>query len=202
MAEPSPVVIPPRRRPLLALPSWVLAICLVLPTLRVCGSPATPLELPPVYVVYLGAVVIGFVAWSRRRRLRQLGIKILASLWFATGALLLAIWLASINSRLGVLAALAALAAVVVVVRAIARTAPSERTIMISCLTHAVIALGWNALLAFDPQAMWGAYLGFGASLAMVTASIAALAGEALIAARRRRAARPAPLPLARIFIE
>lgn len=85
-----------RRRPVVALSGWVLFVCLFLPTLRVCSSPAAPIESPPVYGVYLGAAVIGVAALAASPRVRRVAHAVLLGLWFATGAGFLVGWLGSV----------------------------------------------------------------------------------------------------------
>ena len=66
-----------RRKPLLAIPGWLLFGCLFVPTLRVCGDPTMPIQFPPSYAVYLGGLVIALLGGARLMRSRRRAFSVL-----------------------------------------------------------------------------------------------------------------------------
>jgi hypothetical protein len=190
-----------RRQPLLAIPGWLLFGCLFLPTLRVCGDPTMPLEFPPSYVVYVGSLVVALLGGARLLRSRQRAMTLLATLWTATVFTLLAIAAGAEMALAGLMIGLLFLGLQIVLTRAMVRTPWGERAIAIGCLVHAVIASGWSALLAFDPEGMWGAHVALGAGLVMILASGIMIARAHHELLRRRRETEPAPLPEARAIV-
>jgi hypothetical protein len=174
--EPPP---PVRRRPLVAIPGWLLFVCLFLPTLKVCSAPEAPITFPPAYAVYLGAIAIAVGAMSGSLRIRRRAHAILLGLWFATGAGIAAAMIGSIVTPvLGWLIAAAGLALSIVLIVRLARVPWSVRGVIGGWIAHAVIASAWNMVLAGTGDAVWGAYVALGASGALLVASAVALSSE------------------------
>jgi hypothetical protein len=190
-----------RRQPLLAVPGWLLFGCLFLPTLRVCGDPMIPLQFPPSYAVYLGGLVIALLAGARLLRSRRHAFSVVLTLWTVTLFSFPTLWVGAEMFSAGVATAVLLLGLLILLVRGMLRTAWSETAIAIGCFIHALIATGWSALLAFDPDAMWGAFVAVGAGLAMMLASGAMIARAVDEVARKRRETEPAPLPEARAIV-
>ena len=196
--EPPPPPVP-RRRPVVAISGWILFVCLFLPTLRVCSSPSAPIEFPPSYAVYLGAIAIAVAALSRSLRTRRGAHATLLGLWFATGAGILAAWFGAVaGPPVGWGLAVIGLVLTIVMIAKLARVPWSVRGVIGGWIAHAVVASGWNTLLAADEQAMWGAYVALGASGMMLVGSAVALSSEN---ARRKDSDHEGPpeLPRARI---
>ncbi len=190
-----------RRQPLLAVPGWLLFVCLFLPTLRVCGDPMMPLQFPPSYAVYLGGLVVALIAGARVIRTRQVALTVLLTMWTLTVLTCLALWAGAKVLIAGVVIGSVFLVVQVLLVRAMIRTTWSERGIAIGCFCHALIATAWCALLVSDPDRMWGAYVSFGAGIAMMVASAAVIARAHEEVVRKRRETEPAPLPEARAIV-
>ena len=190
-----------QRQPLLAVPGWLLFVCLFLPTLRVCGDPMMPLQFPPSYAVYLGGLVVALIAGARLLQTRQRAFTVLLTLWTVTILTILALWAGAEVLIAGVVIGSVFLVAQVFLVRAMVRTTWTERGIAIGCFGHALIATAWSASLAFDPDRMWGAYVSFGTAIAMMVASAAMIARAHAEVVRKRRETEPAPLPEARAIV-
>ena len=82
-----------RRRPLLAIPGWLLFGCLFLPTLRVCGDPTMPLEFPPSYAVYLRDCGSGVVLSDHLKNLDWQARKTTCTGEFVSATELQKVWL-------------------------------------------------------------------------------------------------------------
>jgi hypothetical protein len=182
MTTEDPAFPPPpasRRRPAVGVSGWLLFVCLFLPTLRVCSSPSAPIEFPPCYVVYLGAIAIAAAALSSSLRTRRTAHATLLGLWFATGFGIFALWVGVDGSpAVGWCLAIVGLLLTIAVIRQLARAEWSERGMIGGWIAHALVASGWNTLLASDHDAMWGAYVALGASGTMLVASAIALSSE------------------------
>jgi hypothetical protein len=180
--DPAPPPPPPpasRRRPVVGISGWILFVCLFLPTLRVCSSPSAPIEFPPAYAVYLGAIAIAVAALSSSLRTRRAAHATLFGLWFATGLGIFAVWFGvDVSPAVGWGLAIIGLVLTIALIRQLARTAWSERGVIGGWIAHALIASGWNTLLAADHDALWGAYLALGASGTMLVGSAVALSSE------------------------
>jgi hypothetical protein len=175
-SEPPP---PVRRRPLVAIPGWLLFVCLFLPTLRVCSSPSAPIEFPPSYAVYFGAVAIAIGAMSASQRVRRRAHAVLLGLWFATGAGILAGVFGSIlGTSVGWTFAAIGLGLTIMVIARLARVPWSARGVIGVWLAHALIASVWNALLVGTTGSLWGAYFALGVSGALLVASVVAWSSE------------------------
>jgi hypothetical protein len=197
MSEPARM----RRQPLLAIPGWLLFVCLVLPTLRVCGDPMVPLQFPPSYAVYLGGAVIAISATSLFLRTRQRAFTIGITLWSITALAILAAIIHSGMEAAGVVAAILFFAFQIWMVMALWRVRWSSRAMAIGYTIHGVAAVIWNCLLAFDPDAMFGAWIALAGSAALLIASIAALRSAHRELVEQRRETEPAPLPTARALV-
>lgn len=170
---------PARRRPVVSVSGWILFVCLFLPTLRVCSSPSAPIEFPPCYAVYLGAIAIAIAALSASLRVRRGAHATLLGLWCATGAGILAAWLGSVaGAPMGWGIAVIGLVLTIVLIARLARVPWSVHGMIGGWIAHALLASGWNTLLAADDQALWGAYLALGASGIMLVGSAVALSSE------------------------
>ena len=190
----------PRRRPVVAVSGWVLFVCLFLPTLRVCSSPTAPIEFPPCYAVYLGAIAIAVAALSASLRTRRGAHATLLGLWFATGAGILAAWFGAVaGAPVGWGLAVIGLVLTIVLIVKLARVPWSVRGVIGGWIAHALLASGWNTLLAADDQALWGAYLALGASGIMLVGGAVALSSEN---ARRKDGYHEGPPELPRARIE
>lgn len=170
----------------------MLFVCVFLPTLRVCNDPMAPIEFPPAYGVYLGALLIAAIAFARTYRRRVYGFTALAFVYYATGCVLLAAITGDVVLALVVV--LPALAGSVQLVRMFVQIEWRERTISAACMTHALIATIWTFVIASDKDALYGAYVAVVASTLLLGAAISALVADV----RAERAARE-PVPTARV---
>jgi hypothetical protein len=190
---PSPL----RRRPVLGISGWVLFVCLFLPTVRVCGDPTAPIEFPPAYGAYLGALGVGIAAFSLSMRVRRIAQGLTLGMYVATALLIVvAIVADETNGPLLALTLLASLGATVYVMVAAARTPWTPRALAIGWFAHGLIVSGWNTLLFFDPERMWGAVVALVASGVMLVDSVIAISVEHGEVKRRRA---ETGLPVARI---
>lgn len=190
-----------RRKPLLAIPGWLLFGCLFLPTLRVCGDPTMPIQFPPSYAVYLGGLVIALLGGARLVRSRRRAFSVLLSLWTLTVFAILTVWAGAEVFVVGVIVGVALFGAQIRLMVGMFRTAWSDTTIGIGCLVHAAIATGWSGLLASDPDGMWGAHVAMWSGLAMVVVCSLMIAQARAEVARVRLETGPAPLPEARAIV-
>ena len=195
--EPKPV----RRRPLLAIPGWLLFGCLVLPTLRVCGDPMMPIQFPPTYAIYLGGILIAVIGGARVMRSRRRALSLLMSLWMLSVFTLITLWAGSEIFVVGLVLGGTLLVVQGKLMTAMFRTTWSETALGIGSLVHGMMAAGWSALLAFDADGMWGAHVALGAALTIVVASILLIVHAHDEEARKRRDTEPAPLPQARAIV-
>lgn len=197
MSEPVRV----RRQPLLAVPGWLLFVCLFLPTLRVCGDPTMPVQFPPSYAVYLGAAMIAISATATLLATRQRVFTIWIALWSITALGIVAAIIGSEVEAAGLVAAVVFFGFQIWMLMALWRVSWSPRAIAIGCTLHAVAAVIWNSLLSFDPDGMFGAHLALAASVLLLGASIVALRSAHGDLVRHRRETEPAPLPTARALV-
>lgn len=157
----------------------MLFVCLFLPTLRVCDSPSAPIEFPPCYVVYLGAIAVAVAAMSASLRLRRGAHATLLGLWFATGAGILVVWAGAVAGEpVGWMLAVIGLVLTILLIARLARLPWTTRGVIGGWIAHALLASTWNTLLAADDQAMWGAYVALGVSGLMLAGSAVALSSE------------------------
>jgi len=189
----------PRRRPVTAISGWLLFVCLFLPTLRVCGTPTAPIEFPPTYGVYLGALAIGIAAISLSLRVRRIVQGLVIGLAVAT---LLTWFLLFLADEIGstpmlLVLVLAGLASTIYVAASASRKAWSGRGIAIGWTIHAVLASAWNTLLVLDPEHMWGAIVALVASGLMLLDALIAISRES---AELRRSREELTLPVARMI--
>jgi len=190
-----------RRRPLLAIPGWLLFGCLFLPTLRVCGDPTMPIQFPPSYAVYLGGLVIALLGGARLTRSRRRAFSALLSLWTVTVFAIATVTCGAGLFAGGVVVGVVLLWMQIRLMLAMFRAAWSDTTMGIGCLVHAAIATGWSGMLASDPDGMWGAHVAMWAGLAMVVVSSLMIAQARAEVARVRFETEPAPLPEARALV-
>ncbi len=187
---------PVRRRGLLGISGWMLFACLFLPTLRVCGDPVMPIQFPPTYGVYLGGILVAVIGFATVRRTRKTLFVAMQTLYLASLFTFGAIALGQIDGLAGVIAGITLLAVLVLLVRQTLKVDWRERAIAIGCFVHAMVAAGWSAILAFDPDGMWGAQVSLGASSLMLFA-----AGGYLVDALKepRALGEATPIPEARM---
>jgi hypothetical protein len=190
-----------RRRPLLAIPGWLLVGCLFLPTLRVCGTPTMPIEFPPTYAIYLGGILIGVIGGARLVRSRRRALTVMMSLWTLSLFAIITVWTGSVSPVAGLVFFSLLLFVQIKLTISMFRTDWSETAIAVGCLIHGIIATGWSALLASDPDGMWGAHVALWTGLAIVIVSIVMLAQAREEVALQRRDTEPAPLPTARAIV-
>ncbi len=187
---------PVKRRSPLGVSGVLLFACLFLPTLRVCGDPTAPIQFPPTYGIYLAGLLIGFLGFSVRRRVRRNVFLGLAAIYIGSVGAFIGIWIgAELAQILGVIAGAAMLAGLVLLLRKMVRVTWTERAPAVICVVHSLVSLGWSALLAFDPDGMWGAMVSLGASSLMLFSSI----GYAMGAFAEERALAEPELPSARV---
>lgn len=168
-----------RRRGVLGISGWLLFACLFLPTLRVCNDPVMPIQFPPTYGVYIGGVLVAMIGFSTLRRRRRQMLLAVHALYLVTLFSFATIWVGAMaNEVAGVVAGAGFLALLVVLMRRAARVAWRERGVAIACFVHAIVAAGWSALLAFDPDGMWGAQVSLAAASLMLFAAGGYLASE------------------------
>jgi len=188
-----------RRRSLLGISGWMLVVCLFLPTLRVCNDPVMPISFPPTYVIYFGGIVLGIIGFSTTHGTRRGGLLWLLGLWMITLFAIAAIWAgAVIADAVGFMLGAALLVVFALAMRRAIKVEWSERAIALNCFLHALISLGWSALLAFDHDGLWGATVSLGAASLMLFASGGYFASE--LNAATTRAGEPEPLPEARVL--
>jgi len=186
-----------RRQPILGISGWMIAVCLFLPTLRVCGDATAPIEFPPTYVIYVGGIAIAIGAMARTTAGKKAAFTALVWLWLLTAAVIGVVWIgAGVSPLVGVFAGMLALAGVVVLGRRMWEARLGARAFAAACVAHAVLATGWNVLLAFDPDAMWGARVALAVSCAILVGSLLTLR-EAQREARNRDHSQ---LPQARVI--
>lgn len=158
----------PRRRRLPLPAGVVLALCIFLPALRVCGSPTYPITMPPFWSPYvLGALVAVMAAARTPRGMRAARVAISAIVVLT--ALGFGVLLVGSHQAQPIAVGMFAFAVAFVVVSR--RGEPELRA------AHATIGVGvgcapWFALLAFDPDGMWGAWISLAASLALVVGGL------------------------------
>ena len=190
---------PPRRRPVTAISGWLLFVCLFLPTLRVCGNPTAPVEFPPTYGVYLGALAIGIAAFSLSLRVRRIVLGLVIGLAVATALTWLVMMTADElrSTVLVLLLVLVGLSATIYVAAAAAKKPWTGRAIAIGWAIHALLASAWNTLLVLDPDHMWGAIVALVASGLMLLDALIAISSESAELRRRRE---ELTLPVARMI--
>ena len=187
-----------RRRGVLGISGWLLFACLFLPTLRVCGDPMAPIQFPPTYGLYLGGIAVAVIGFSTLRRTRQAWLVVLMGLYLASILTYMALWIgADAGTGIGLVLGAGFLTLLVYTLRKAWGARWSERAIAAGCVAHALIALGWSALLAFDPDGLWGATVSLGAASLMLFAAVGYLGRE--LAEARKRLDEPISLPAARI---
>ena len=164
---------------------WLLVVCMFLPTLRVCGDPVAPYQFPPSYGVYIGSALVAVIALAARPAQRTMCIVVIG-LWGVTAVAIVALIAGAAQVALGLLAAVLGVGGLIVGLIKLARMAWSERVIATACLGHATLSCGWYCLLCVDSHRMWGAWVGLGASLAMVAVAAGWLAWCGDVAGRQR----------------
>lgn len=192
-----PMSDPVRRRGVLGMSGWMLFVCLFLPTLRVCDDPMMPIQFPPTYGVYIGGVIVAVMAFSTLRARRRVGFLALLTLYLTTLFTYAAIWFGAMTDEIaGVMAGAVFLVLLYFIVRSAAKVSWTERAVAIGCFVHGVVCTGWSALLAFDPNGMWGAQVSLAVSSVMLFA-----AGGFLVQELKAPSTPPTgpPLPAARM---
>jgi hypothetical protein len=153
-----------RRLRRLALPTGiVLALCIFAPALRVCNSPAYPIAMPPFWSPYLLGIGIAWLAGARTLRgaaAALVFVKVLIVL-STVGWGVLAVW--SVEGLPIGIAFFGFCAAFL----ALTRRGPFEERAARATIGVGLACTAWFALIAFDPDGLWGAWVSFGASLAL-----------------------------------
>jgi len=188
---------PVKRRSPLGISGVLLFMCLFLPTLRVCGDPTAPIQFPPTYGIYIGGLLVGFLGFSVVRQVRRNLMIGLAGIYIASVGAFVSIWVGAVSAEIaGFLLGALMIGVLIVALRLMVRTTWTERAPAVMCVVHALVALGWSSLLAFDDDGMWGAMVSLGAASLMLFASI----GYAMGAFAEERAAEEPALPSARVI--
>lgn len=163
--------------------SMLLLLGLFLPTLRVCGNPTAPLEVPFVWGPHVIGAIVFAAVMVRPWHLRGFGIalQVLIGLQVAVFTALVGmdvwpIWL------LG--------GSLLVLLFIPART--WEASVARSTLIAGALSSVWFLLMAFDRDAMIGAYTSAGAAIAMTLGGIWWWI-EAVLASRREGDGEPSP---------
>ncbi|MBL9013650.1 MAG: hypothetical protein JNL83_05720 [Myxococcales bacterium] len=186
-----------KRRSPLGISGVLLFMCLFLPTLRVCGDPTAPIQFPPTYGIYIGGLLVGFLGFSVVRQVRRNLMIGLAGIYIASVGAFVSIWVGAVSAEIaGFLLGALMIGVLIVALRLMVRTTWTERAPAVMCVVHALVALGWSSLLAFDDDGMWGAMVSLGAASLMLFASI----GYAMGAFAEERAAEEPALPSARVI--
>jgi hypothetical protein len=176
-----------RRARGLALPAGVvLALCIFLPALRVCGSPTYPIAVPPFWSPYVLGVGVAWLAGARSLRGAA------AALVFVKVVMLLTVvgWGVVASASLDGLPFGLAFFAIGALFFAVTHGGPVEERAARATIATGVLCTAWFAMIAFDPDGMIGAWISFGASLALVVLG--------LEWRRRARLERDEPVPRAR----
>jgi len=170
----SPDEPPVKRRPVLGVSSLVLFVCIFLPVVEVCGTPTMPLQFPPVYPIYLGALLVGIKVFLDSARARRGVFVAIVAMWFTTLALIGSLSVGSVDAIVGLLAfVVLAIAAVWGVIR-IVKARPSDSAQLVVIALHAALSTAFYVLLAAD-RPLWGVWPGLAAAAMMLFATIAAL---------------------------
>lgn len=163
---------PVRRRGVLGISGWMLFACLFLPTLRVCGDPMMPVQFPPTYGVYICGILVAVIGFSTLRESRRRALIGIQGIYLASGLTFVALWLGGeLAEWLGLLAGAMFLVVLWFVMRRSTLVKWTERAVAIGCFAHAMVSVGWSAMLAFDPDGMWGAQISLAASSVMLFAA-------------------------------
>ncbi len=163
---------PVRRRGVLGISGWMLFACLFLPTLRVCGDPMMPIQFPPTYGVYICAIFVAMIGFSTLRESRRRILIGIQGIYLASVLTFVALWLGGEFAEwLGMIAGALSLIFLWFVMGRTMLVTWSERAVAIGCFVHAMVSLGWSALLAFDQDGMWGAQVSLAASSLMLFAA-------------------------------
>jgi len=166
------------KRRLLAVPGSVLAVCLFLPALRVCGHAEVPASFPPCYAAYLGGIGVVVIALARLGVSRAAAIGaaipvVLASLT-AGGCLVACIApVGTLASAIDIAIAAASLVVAAGTVRAFVHKPPSEVAMANIVIGQGIVSSFWAGALAFDRDGMWGSYVALVAALAIAVLALA-----------------------------
>jgi hypothetical protein len=161
-----------RRQRRLALPAGVvLALCVFLPALRVCGSPTYPVEIPPAWPPYLLGAIVAAMALSRRLETLRGWTTVALLIGAGTGGAfgLIAAW----GGRgEGLAWGLGLWLVGGLFVWLIVRGRGIEERAARTVIGVGALCTPWFALLAFDPDGMIGARVSLAASVALIIAGV------------------------------
>jgi hypothetical protein len=159
-----------RRQRRFALPAGVvLAVCIFLPALRVCGTPTYPIQMPMFWSPYLLGFAVALLAGARTLRALR---PALIMIEIVMGLTVLGYGTASLfggGEGVGIAFVIAAVGAGFF--KLVRWGGPEDRA------AHATIAIGvictpWFALIAADPEAMFGAWISLAASIGVIAAGL------------------------------
>jgi len=159
-----------RRQRRFALPTGlVLAVCIFLPTVRVCGSPTYPISMPPFWTPYLlgiGVAILGGARTLRGVRTGQIFVEVvmaISCLGWGVAALF--------GGREGVMAAIV-IGSIGAAFFRIARWGTREERAAHLTIFCGLLCTPWFALWAFDADGMFGAWVSLCASIAIFFAGL------------------------------
>jgi hypothetical protein len=168
-----PAPLPRRRHRWITAPSGiVLAACVALPAVRVCGTPTYPYETPPLVTPYVLGLLVAILALvGARRAVAGLVIAIRCVVWvtvFGWGLFLVYI----VFSDAEIVPILVWLAIGAILLGVFGRGPPDERAAIRVTLGTAALGIVWFGLWCFDPNAMFGIYLSAGASIGVLVGGL------------------------------
>jgi hypothetical protein len=165
----SPAPLARRQRFLVLPPGLVLALCIFLPALRVCGKPTYPIAMPPFWSPYLLGVVVAILAASRTRAGLRGGLAAAQIVMGLTGFgwAAMALWAGPDAAPWGVVMVAAAVGFLV-----LARRGSLEQRAARVVIAIGVVCTPWFALLASDHDAMIGAWVSVVASIAIAVGGL------------------------------
>jgi len=172
LREPEP---PARRHRWLTAPSGVIVfVCLFLPAVRICGSPAYPYEAFGVQTPYLLGLLAAIAALVRRpRALAGLVIAMRVVLWLTVvGWFVAFVVMAGDPRHHEVLPLLVWVPVSAVFVLVFGWRSRDERAAARATIGAAIGGIVWFGLFCFDPGAMYGTYTGAVASVGMLVGGL------------------------------
>ena len=151
---------------MLGVSGVVLFVCMFLPATRVCGKPAYPLDTPWIIQPYFVGLALAIIAIARSRAMFGAGVWLLRIAMLAI-TLETLVWLYEEPSS-GIVAVTIALT----MQGALGVKRIVEQRIAIATIAIALLMSVWFAMVASPPDGMIGGELSFGASIALLIASV------------------------------